>query len=82
MALIAIPKEPKIQKPSVNWIMGVNDDKNPTSVIDSIVMPLTINNKAPLPTKDDTEHEDIFESADYGDGTIDCALPLYLEDGH
>ena len=30
--------------------------------------------------RDPWESEDEFESTDYGDGTIDCALPLHTED--
>ena len=69
-----IPEEPEIRKEAGNQLSGVEDVESLTSVIDSITSPLIIN-------RDPIGCEDEFETTDYGEGTIDCALPLHPEDG-
>lgn len=68
-----IPEEPEIRKEAGNSILGFKEEESLTTIIDSVMSPLIVD-------RDPWESEDEFESADYGEGIIDCALPLHTED--
>ena len=68
-----IPEESEIRKEVGNQIPGVEEEEGLTTLIDSIMSPLIVD-------RDHRESEDEFESADYGEGTINCVLPLHPED--
>ena len=69
-----IPKEAGIRKEAGNSIPGFEEDGSLTTIMDSVMSPFIIN-------RDHSESEDEFESADYGDDTIDCTvLPTHNED--
>ena len=69
-----IPEETESHAEGGNQLPGVEEDfKDLSSTIDSIVSPLVID-------RDCVEREDAFEPTDYGEGTIDCVLPLHPED--
>ena len=83
-----IPEEPESHAEGGNQLPGVEEDfQDLSSLIDSIVSPLIIDrdyvereDSFEAPDRDCVEHEDAFEATDYGEGTIDCALPLHPED--
>ena len=70
---VMVPEEPSdIQQDIGNQIPGVEIEENLDSIIESIMTPMIIHHTH--------AEEDAFESVEYDDETIDCALPLHPGD--